>query len=89
MSLTFHQALGDGALSEQGIRGDHPSLQEKTAQDVFQGGDFVRLIRHGLLPHGQPCEYGALEFFDQTAWQLHMLKSLERSAHASPEELLS
>jgi hypothetical protein len=50
----IHQALGDGALREQGVHGDHPPLQEKTAQDVFQDGDLSGLVRDGLLPHGQP-----------------------------------
>ncbi len=50
----FHHSLGDGAWREQGIHGDHPSLQEQPGHDVFQHGDLVRLVRDSLLPHGQP-----------------------------------
>jgi hypothetical protein len=50
----FHQSWGDGALREPGLHGEHPSLQEKTAQAVFQDGDLLGLVRDGLLPHGSP-----------------------------------
>ena len=49
-----HDALGDGALGEQGIDGDDPSGHNQPTQDFLQDRDLLGLVRHGLLPQGQP-----------------------------------
>jgi hypothetical protein len=51
---TLHHAVCDGALWEQGIHGNHPALQLQAVQHFFQNRDLICLVRHGLLPQGQP-----------------------------------
>ena len=53
VAVTLHDAFGDGALGEQGIHGDDPSLHDQPAQHVLQDRDLIGLVSHGLLPQGQ------------------------------------
>ena len=46
---TVHDACGDGALGQQGIHGDHPSLDHQRAQHILQDRDLIGLVRHGLV----------------------------------------
>jgi hypothetical protein len=53
VAATLHDAFGEGALGEQGIHGDAPSLHDQPAPHGLQDWDRMGLVSHGWLPQGQ------------------------------------